>query len=484
MGPSKVVKNRHITSGISPINAREAAFLAVLASLKEECFAKDFLEHWQSRSHPSPADFHLAHEIAYGTIRMALALDQLAIQLSSRKKLSLKVKEKALLRTALYQYFYMGKPIYAIANETLEIAKRHCHPIFQSFLNASLRRLPDLSLKNSCGESAAELVSYYSYPLFFVEQLLSDYGLEKTKQILEAGNKPPPLMFRLREPLSFPLDCSLIHKDPPIAILNQMDQIQAVAKSPQCYIQNITPARLLWNFSRNIQSAPKKILDMCAAPGGKLLSLHDYFPSSQLFGNDINEKKLGKLKENCQKYGIQASLTCFKGEEYPSNGTFDLIVLDVPCSNTGVLNKRPEARWRLYQHQVENSHFDSARQSQIEASRSERGSSSRRGKGDEKDQFGKAVASQNRNFQLDAGINPSFLNQLEMTQKNLLTHAKQLLSPSGEIWYMTCSILKQENEQMAAWVSKELGLKILHEELYLPNEMGWDGGYACRLASN
>jgi 16S rRNA (cytosine967-C5)-methyltransferase len=71
-----------------------------------------------------------------------------------------------------------------------------------------------------------------------------------------------------------------------------------------------------------------------------------------------------------------------------------------------------------------------------------------------------------------------------MTQKNLLTHAKQLLSPSGEIWYMTCSILKQENEQMAAWVSKELGLKILHEELYLPNEMGWDGGYACRLASN
>ena len=122
--------------------AREAAYLALLASLRQEQFIMHSLASWQKADRPTVQDFAFAHEIATGTARMALSLDYIAEQLSTSKKLNLKLKERALLRTAIYQYHFMQKvPLYAVVNETIEIAKKYCHQTFVSFLNALLRHL-------------------------------------------------------------------------------------------------------------------------------------------------------------------------------------------------------------------------------------------------------------------------------------------------------------------------------------------------------
>lgn len=413
------------------MNAREAAYLALLTSLRHEGFISHSLEQWQSHIHPSSSDFAFAQEIAFGSARLALSLDYLAAHLSTQGKLSLKLKERALVRTALYQYVFMSKvPLYAIANETIEIAKKHCHYTFANYLNALLRQLPISKISAASlpqGTSPSDLSLRYSYPPSFISALIAQYGLHETLDILQAGNTPPQTMVRLRLNIDSQEIDSHLHlvqnTITPMATLDNRAQLAAVSASPNYYIQNITPATLIAELAV-LTMSPQNILDLCASPGGKLLAAHDRFPMAQLFANDISQEKIDRLSQNISKYNIAVNLSCGAGEDFAGANHFDLIILDVPCSNSGVLNKRPEARWRLSEEA---------------------------------------------------------LKELEEKQMRLLTHAATLLAPGGCIWYLTCSILKQENEILIENFSKKAGLKSLFSKTILPNSSGWDGGFACLL---
>lgn len=389
-------------------NPREAAFVASLASAKGEGFVPDLLAQWRSTCSPTDLDFDLASEIAFGSTRMALACDYMSQQLSEKRPG--KLRERVLLRTAIYQFNFMSRvPPYAIVNESIEIAKKYCHYTFVSYLNALLRKLEKEKLELPQGDSVEELSVRYSYPSFFVKLLIEDYGLTQAKIALEAGNVRAPVTYRIRTTGSF-------------GVIEDRAQIPEIAASTEYYIQNVTPSTLMTALSQGIDP-PRKILDLCASPGGKLLLAHDLFPEAKLFANDVSEEKVKLLLENCSKYGIQAELSCERGEEYWSSEKFDIVVLDVPCSNSGVLNKRPEARWRLTE---EN------------------------------------------------------LDQLEELQLNLIRHAITLLAPGGEIWYLTCSILKRENEQLM----QKAGLSVRQQQSILPNLQGIDGGFACALKNS
>lgn len=415
------------------MNAREATYLALLGSLRQESFISHSLEQWQTKFNPSAADFAFAQEIAYGAARLALSLDYIAAKLSSQGKLSLKLKERALVRTAIYQYAFMSKvPLYAIANETIEIAKKHCHSTFVNFLNALLRQLATSTSTTSLpqGDSLHDLSIRYSYPPNFINSLIEGYDLISTKDILEAGNIPPQTMVRIRPSLAQQEIDPNLHLIPdtitPMATLSSGVHLSKIAASPYYYIQNITPATLIAELAAHTK-VPHHILDLCASPGGKLLAAHDKFPSAQLFANDVSKEKIERLSQNISKYNIQVNLSCGPGENFAASHPFDLIILDVPCSNSGVLNKRPEARWRLTAGE-------------------------------------------------EAG-----LKELEEKQMRLLEHAATLLAPGGSMWYLTCSILKQENEGLIENFCKKSGMKSIFTKTILPNTSGWDGGFACLL---
>lgn len=398
-------------------SAREAAYLAVVAALRHTGYAAESLSAWRADCRPMDHDAHLAQQIAYGAIRMALPLDYYAQRLSSRPARTLKNRELALVRCALFQCAYLDRiPLYAIANESVALAKKYCHNnAFAAYLNAILRRTEELPMSLPQGDSPADLSLRYSYPLWFVDQLLAAYGQKKSVDILSSGNTAGVVMARKRS-------------DTPWHIARiSGEQVGATASSPLWYIQNGTPAALMEALPRR-GSTPQTILDLCAAPGGKLLAAHDLFPAAALWGNDISVAKSLQLAENCAKYGLPAELSCGAAEAFDAQGLcFDLILLDVPCSNSGVLNKRPEARWRL-----------------------------------------------------DA----SALEALELQQRRLLDHATTLLAPGGEIWYITCSILPQENELQTAKFCSRASYYKRFEQTIFPDMLGLDGGYACALGQS
>lgn len=418
-------------------NPREAVFLALLAYEKHEVFIETSLAKWIEISHPSVKNRHFAQELAFGTERRQKTLHYLAVQLSGRESLKLKPKERALLYSALYQRFFMDKvPLYALVHETVQLGKKHCHHSFVAFLNAILRKLENFIPKLPQDNDVQALSIRYSYPDFFIESLLHDYGLTKTLSILNVGNQAGATFVRLRHQAansSFGLfsaekgasDLHLVKGGPlPIAELKDTSRLASIAASPYYYIQNITPTILIEKLLPSLFLPPQRILDLCASPGGKLIALHDLFPKASLFGNDVSATKLSLLQQNLDKYHIQAHLSCSLGEEFSCDKKFDLIIIDAPCSNSGVLNKRPEARWRL-----SNIH----------------------------------------------------MKQLEVQQKRLLAHASTLLLPGGCLWYMTCSILKRENEDIVQAICHETGAVASLCHTCLPDNQGGDGGFGCAI---
>ncbi|NGX41951.1 MAG: Ribosomal RNA small subunit methyltransferase B [Chlamydiae bacterium] len=410
-------------------NPREAAYLALLLSLREETYVGETLERWRKKASPSSVDYHLAREIAYGASRMALALDYVAEQLANKQKLNLKLRERVLMRTAVYQHMYMDRvPDYAISDETIEIAKKYCHETFVRFLNAALRRLSENAIELPKGETVPEISIRYSYPPFYVQELIQNYGLEKAETYMEAGNKPSVTMFRIRPHAKEEIEKRegielLAGTLSPIAMVRDTRLLPTIVESPDYYIQNVTPAVSIQLLSKKAH-VPNRVLDMCASPGGKLIAVHDNFPDAELFANDVSPEKLKPLSENCAKYNISATLSCSRGQEYSSDTPFDLVILDAPCSNSGVLNKRPEARWRISRKNLE---------------------------------------------------------QLEEMQLQLLKNAVSLISEHGEIWYLTCSILKRENTRLVDKACEMFNLQVRTKETIFPNLDGWDGGFACAL---
>jgi len=401
-------------------NPREAAFFAVWKYFDTGVFVADTLENWPIEGR----ERRLAQEIAFGTVRKKLSCEHLAAQSTPHKRLKIKKKERALLLTAVYQLAFMERlPSYAICDEAVKLATLHCHRSFPKFLNAVLRRLCDELPSIPEKDDLQSLSIRYSYPPFLIEKLLEDYDMDTTKSVLALGNKAAIPMARLRSK-ALPPGLERLTDNPPMATITDTSLIKSLIARDDLYIQNATPVNLLYQLAENIEE-PKNILDLCASPGGKLIAASDLFPKAHLFANDVSETKIERLQENLKKYHLDATVSCSLGEEFKSDTLFDLIIIDAPCSNSGTMNKRPEARWRISQESIQE--------------------------------------------------------QMEL-QLSLLTHTKKLLSPEGQLWYMTCSILKEENENLVDKACQLLKMTPLSPPItLLPNATGWDGGFAQSL---
>lgn len=381
--------------------AREAAFLACLDYERHGRFLRESLELWQDAARPASRDFRLAQEVAYGVTRMRRALDWCAECLAARGELRMKRKERVLMRTALYQLFWMDRvPAYAVGRESVELAKKYCHRSFVSFLNALLRQQrPESEPEN--------LAIRYSYPDHFVKLLRADTDIDDLEAVLKAMNCSPKLMARRRGPNL------------------RMIQVDSTEVREGYIIQNSTPATLMYELAAKLARPPLRVLDLCAAPGGKTVLLADLFPEAELHANDPSERRWGRLHQTLEQQGLSVHEHMVRGEQFSNEQGFDVVVADVPCSNSGVLHKRPEARWRLDRNQ---------------------------------------------------------LGQLRQLQWSILEQARDLLTEGGQLWYMTCSILRDEDNALIDDACRKLGWKRAgYERRILPSTEGADGGYACAL---
>ncbi|NBO24339.1 MAG: hypothetical protein EBU93_03770, partial [Chlamydiae bacterium] len=263
---------------------------------------------------------------------------------------------------------------------------------------------------------------YYSLPLEFVKKIKQDYP-QDWKYFLETTISRPKMTYLNLDPKKQEGEVAYQTERLTYQVLKKDPSSLKIFQSKKAYIQNPTPGILIDNLSSGMD--PKTILDLCSAPGGKLILTHYLFPQAQLYANEISSERMKRLEENLQKYDLHPTLFCQDGKNFQYDQKFDLIIIDAPCSNSGVLNKKPEAKFRL----------------------------------EEKN-----------------------LQELKETQKQLITQAVLQLSQHGIIFYLTCSVLKEENEEIIHQILHENPkLKLLKMKTLLPDLNGLDGGFGAAI---
>jgi len=389
-------------------NVRRAAVSALRAWSKGHVYADSLVERHADRNHLSPPDRALLKAILMGVLRHRSLIDH---SISTARKGKLDSETRDILRVGVCQLLVLKIPDHAAIYETVECARA---PV-RGLINAVLRRVAHYRARFVREMGELEPATQYSHPHWIYKRWKKLFGPKNTEVLMDWNNVPAET--HLRPNLLSP---------PPADQPEPEDHIAAV-ESGHYYITDPSTARA----PELLAPQPgETILDACAAPGGKAIQLAGLMESQgRLLCTDSNEKRLPRLNENLTRCRVTNAEVEVHDWTKPApekwHGLFDGILLDVPCSNTGVFRRRVDVRWRLKAQDIED---------------------------------------------------------LTKIQTQILGNALPCLKPGGRIVYSTCSIDPEENLDLINNFIKEhptLTLKDHHQ--LLPFQDDCDGAFAALL---
>lgn len=314
-------------------------------------------------SHIDHRDRRFVFEIVYGILRHKATIDYTIDKYLSQSSAQ-KDKDEDLfriLRIGIYQLLYMDKvPDHAAVNETVILAKADLKTVrFSSVVNAIMRALINdkkiIPLPDPQKDLVNRLTVEYSHPRWMVERWLKNFGLAKTKQVLAFNNQKPSIFLRrkLREisRQQFEVDIRSIC-EPATGYLNLYYKLKRsllpeniqIIHHGLCNVQSPSSG---WVVALMDVNKGEHLLDLCAAPGGKAALLSELTgDSGTVCACELKWNRLMSIIETAGRMKLDNiySLIC-DGSYPPFNGFFDKVLLDAPCSGTGVLHRHPEARW-------------------------------------------------------------------------------------------------------------------------------------------
>jgi 16S rRNA (cytosine967-C5)-methyltransferase len=431
-------------------------------------FTENLLEQALAQARLSTVDRALCQELVYGVVRWQATLDWLIARKTDGRKQ--KPVLQHLLRLGLYQIFWLDRiPGHAAVHETVELARQNGFGARAGFVNAILRgclREADAT-KNLLAElKIGQPALGWSHPDWLVTRWQKRWDVKKTAQLLEWNNTPPRTYARVNT-LKFQRDelhesqvfgtNSGTHVTGPSefknagALLAQWRQEDVeydftrhdwlgenlvfklkshplLASLPSFqkghfYVQD--PSTLLAAVELN-PSPGEAILDFCAAPGGKTTFMAQLMNNQgRIVAQDVSEDRLKLIRENCARLGATCVEIISNSQFAICNSQFDRVLVDAPCSNTGVMRRRVDLRWR---------------------------------------------------------IKPEEILRLQRTQLDLLEQAASKLKPGGVLVYGTCSLEPEENQEVVKQFLRahnEFKLEIERELLPFVDQV--DGAFVARL---
>lgn len=337
------------------MNARAQAVSLLLSLDEREGFANLSLSDGVLSKAGKDAPFLTA--LFYGAVERRLTLDYAARALSGRGEEGLDPHTRALLHTGLYQLYFMRVPAHAAVSETVALAKNKGEA---AFVNAVLRQAAKAPLPLPPeGRLARYLSVKESFPLPTVRRFLSLFGEEETRALLSAFNETAPL--------SLTVDVTRITPDALGARFTEAGLAWEKGRFSPITLKVTAPVppTALPGFDEGLffvqdeasaiaalALAPKaghRILDVCAAPGGKSLAaaiLADKQAESYAF--DLHESKLSLIRENAARLSVSLRVSALDATvgDASLDGTADRVICDVPCSGLGVLGKKADLRYR------------------------------------------------------------------------------------------------------------------------------------------
>lgn len=384
-------------------------------------------------------------EIGYGVIRRLALLEWLLHECAQTSRPP-RNEVKACVLCGLYEFFFMRSEEYAVLNETVENAKRIASNKESTFVNAVLRnaqRDRDVLNERMCELSPA---IRFSHPDVLLSRWKAAFGEEQAAALCRWNNETPVTCIRPVRLKTTPEDyLARLHKSgledadfhPYSADFIQIPHGIGIAALPGYkeglfYVQDPSTALA----PKLLRAQPgETILDACAAPGGKTLIIADQMQGKgKLAAMDIYADRLQTLRANIRRVS-PGNIDVLQGDAKDAainpklkllapNG-FDAILLDVPCSNTGVIRRRPDARWRF---------------------------------------------------------NKTRLAELARTQRMILQAAARMLRSGGRLVYSTCSLEPEENaEQISKWLLQMPGFSLAEQQQLFPPETKTDGAYAALI---
>jgi len=444
---------------------RSLALQVLLDCRTGDAFVQDVLDQALTRSSLSPADRRLATQLAYGVLRRRGTLDAMLRTVVTRQPHQVEPWLWDALRLGAFQLLLLTHiPPHAAINETVELAAGFGRPGAKGFINGVLRNLSSLvtddrteapaanalpmeagqyrrlarpALPDPGGEALQYLAAAFSLPNWMAQRWHDrhDWSECVRRGFWFAG--PAPLWLRVnrlrtdRAAFLAALTTAGIAAEPG-------EHSQSVRLTESTPIRDVPGYADGWftvqdesgqNVGAALAPAPGgRVLDLCAAPGGKTTHLAELMENrGEIVACDIDDRRLQTINTLCGRLGISIVRTVRlhpERNEEPPPGPFDAVLVDVPCSNTGVLGRRPEVRWRL-----------------------------------RADEF----------------------RYLVPLQTKLLIQASERVRPGGVIVYSTCSAEPEENRQVVDHVLKaKQGLTLEAEVEQVPGQPS-DGGYWARL---
>ena len=384
------------------IASRNAALKILLAVLKEGQ-SLSTLNHLTENMDARDAGF--ARLLSFGVLRF---YEQLLAQLKPFLKKQLKAKDLDVQLTiliALYQIVHTRVPDYAVVDAAVTQVRKSKKKWAANMVNAILRNFIRQQENQDSGFTSES--AEFAHPEWIIERIKKDWP-EFWKEILLANNVQAPLTLRINQQRTrvdsykqtleaeFELDVENIGGVPDALLLSDARDVkQLPGFSEGWFSVQDAGAQLAARILQPL--AGERVLDACAAPGGKTAHMFELQPDINVTALDISETRLQRVKENCERLGFEPELIAADAaavDDWWQGDLFDKILLDVPCSASGVIRRHPDIKHLRW---------------------------------------------------------PEDIDELVKIQRDILIKNWAVLKPGGQLLYATCSIFKAENEQQIEW---------------------------------
>jgi 16S rRNA (cytosine967-C5)-methyltransferase len=421
---------------VSP--ARAAAFDILLRVERESSYASDLL-HSPVHERLSTPDHALATELVMGVLRWRSRLDAEIATASSQPLSKLDLEILIALRLALYQFLWLDRvPQRAALHESVELVIRARKRSAAPFVNAVLRKLsaaPHANNPTSAETASPEsLARTLAHPAWLVEHWTREYGLSATRQICHHNQSIPATAIRLRTPTAE--EEEQLHEEgitlAPGGLLTSARRVLSgditkthAFRAGHIVIQDEASQLVAALVGSTVPGESAHILDCCAAPGGKTLAIADRNPSAAITAVELHPHRARLLQKRLGTHQSQSAariqIVTADALHLPLSRPFDRVLADVPCSGTGTLARNPEIKWRLT---VDD------------------------------------------------------LAELPRRQLAILRSALAQVAPKGRLIYSTCSLEKEENENVVEQALSENSFRLLDcrselDRLKAAGELTW-----------
>jgi len=335
---------------ISP--ARQAAFRILLAVGRGKAHADDLLRGKEVDA-LGVADRNLATALVLGVLRWQIWLDAQIRPLLKRPNAKLDPEVLVAVRLGAFQLQFLDRiPAHAAIDESVELTKQAGHRFAAGMVNAVLRSAAHGRLLD---EGCGELAAVQAHPAWLVERWTSAYGPEAMQAICRHGQSQPRTTVRLNDAVVQEelreAGIELEHGElltAARAVVSGDVMATAAFRAGRVRVQDEGSQLIgeLVSCTALVQDK-KKILDACAAPGGKTLILAERNPDAQIVACESSPPRLAELRKRLAAYADRVEYRLADAADLEEESAFDLASVDVPCSGTGTLGRNPEIRHRL-----------------------------------------------------------------------------------------------------------------------------------------